>query len=376
MQTLGYDVLNVGVRELRDGIPAFLQRIQASPLPFTSASFVYRDNGEQLFAPFAIKEHTLARGRKLVIGYIGVTAANSAFAREADGGRVVIIRDPVEAVSTQVKVVRRRADLVVLLANMSPLDLTRVLEASPGIDLVLASAGPRLSIGGALETMASVPVLYAGDQGKRMGEVRITLGAKGEKPVLTSGHVWLTKRYPADPPLQSLIDSTIARVNELNRRAAESRIAASAARAVPASGAEGAAAAPSRPPETAALAGRHPFVTAAGCAACHAQAFEVYAGSGHARAFDTLVKANQDFNPECVSCHVTGFHEPDGFVDARQTPSLANVQCEACHGNGWEHLADPQRPYGAVPPRRCFACHTKENSPDFVFFKYWHLIKH
>jgi hypothetical protein len=52
------------------------------------------------------------------------------------------------------------------------------------------------------------------------------------------------------------------------------------------------------------------------------------------------------------------------------------VQCEACHGNAFDHVQDPQRPFGNVPPRDCFTCHTKENSPDFVFFKYWQMIKH
>jgi len=212
-----------------------------------------------------------------------------------------------------------------------------------------------------------VPVLYAGDQGKRMGEVRLTQGASGEKPAMKADHVWLTRRYPSDPALQTLIDQTIAKVNEANRKMAEGRQAAPAV--LPARTPQGTEPQPANPSHL-------PFLTTSACQSCHGDAWRVFEASAHAHAFETLKKANQDYNPECVSCHVTGFNEPQGFLDARQTPQLVNVQCEACHGNAAQHVRDPQKAFGAVPPRRCFGCHTKENSPDFVFFKYWEQIKH
>jgi hypothetical protein len=282
------------------------------------------------------------------------------------------MRPPAEAVKSLLPSLRRRVDLVVILAHLGLRDLQETLGGAPGADLVLASFGGRLSPGAALESVAGVPVLYAGDQGKRLGELRLTFSGDARKPSVASGHVWLTRRYPSEPGLQSLIDETIAQVNDANRRLAQARM-------TPAPGASPRATPRAGDPLLSSpvpAAGRKPFLTSVACESCHGDAHRVYEASAHARAFRTLREAKQDFNPECVSCHVTGFHEPEGFVDAHQTPTLVNVQCEACHGSAAEHVRDPQKPFGDVPPRRCFTCHTKENSPDFVFYKYWNLIKH
>ena len=42
----------------------------------------------------------------------------------------------------------------------------------------------------------------------------------------------------------------------------------------------------------------------------------------------------------CVSCHVTGYAQPDrgGYVDPDKSAHLLGVQCEACHGPGSNHI--------------------------------------
>jgi len=70
------------------------------------------------------------------------------------------------------------------------------------------------------------------------------------------------------------------------------------------------------------------YVTAAKCKACHMKEYTVWAASKHANAWASL-KPEEQKNPECVSCHVTGAGKPGGG-----TPELQNVQCEACHGPG------------------------------------------
>ena len=94
------------------------------------------------------------------------------------------------------------------------------------------------------------------------------------------------------------------------------------------------------------------------------------------KAFDALVEGNQDFNEECVGCHVVGFGRKGGFANAKATPELANVQCEACHGPGSIHAESPAAGYGAAGARSCLRCHDPQNSPEFDFYSYWPKIRH
>src|SRR5206468_12752359 len=51
----------------------------------------------------------------------------------------------------------------------------------------------------------------------------------------------------------------------------------------------------------------------------------------------SLAKGDKWKDPECVRCHVTGYHQPGGFDDPEKSPHMTNVQCEICHGMGGGH---------------------------------------
>ena len=110
------------------------------------------------------------------------------------------------------------------------------------------------------------------------------------------------------------------------------------------------------------------------CASCHEEEARVWDGTGHAHAMETLVDANKDFDPDCLSCHVTAWE--DGYVDPLTTPELGDVQCEACHGPGREHASDPEQAMGNVADTRCLVCHTEANSPEFDSAAYHERIRH
>ncbi|HET6373605.1 MAG TPA: multiheme c-type cytochrome [Candidatus Polarisedimenticolia bacterium] len=382
MAMIGYDAINAGEKDLADGVKAFRDLADKSNLTFINANFVYRDTGDVFLPPFEIKQYALGPGRTIKVGYLGLNTLNSAFAKETPEGRVVVMHEPAEAAKKYAPILDSKVDLLVLIGNLSPRDLTTVLSAAPQIDLALVSYGPRLSTDGSFEKIQNVPVFYAGDQGKRLGEVRVTFKEKGARPDFFPSHVLLTQRYPSDPKLETLIEATTTRVNEINRQKATAQAAVATAPSSAGGPGAGAAGLTRRDPAPLGVdtairqAEGRPFLSVRVCASCHMKEHQTWYESAHSRAFQTLVTANQDYNPECVKCHVTGFAEEEGFTNIRQTPDLANVQCEACHGNATEHLKDLQKPFGKVPPRLCFTCHTKENSPEFVFFKYWEKIKH
>lgn len=146
------------------------------------------------------------------------------------------------------------------------------------------------------------------------------------------------------------------------------------------------------------------------CGECHTKAFDIWKSSGHFHATDSLVKPDNDrgmiprhFDPECLSCHVTGWNAQSyypyvsGFESLEKTPSLSGSGCENCHGPGSKHVAaesgqadddaamiEKLRVQMRLPlseaRTRCVDCHDQDNSPDFqhdgAFEKYWAKVAH
>ncbi len=119
-----------------------------------------------------------------------------------------------------------------------------------------------------------------------------------------------------------------------------------------------------------------PYLGYTSCAACHQPFVEDWLGTRHSGAFGALEKAGKSKDPECVKCHTLGYGEEGGFYSSSATPGLANVQCEACHGPGKEHVSDSTRPMRMVGEETCLRCHTKDHSPDFEFKSYFEKISH
>lgn len=371
LQGMGCEVSGIGDRELSGTLDLFDEMFGKLRYPLISGTYTER-GGDQTFRPASvIKEYELPGKRKFKVGYLSLSAYNSLLARTGGNGRAIVSRDPADQARRFLPDLASKADMVVLLANLSPKDVARVADAAPGaVKLALGGFGDRISPGG-LEDLAGIPTLYAGDQGKRLGEVRVFLDGTKVKE-MTANLVFLTRRYPEDAKYKHEIDTTVARVNQiLKESAAMASPVPSPSNGMPGSLPGAVPAVPATGPSASKR-----YLTSAACAECHETEHRVWEGSAHARAMETLVKANQDYNPECVRCHTTGAGAPEGFVTARATPNLINVQCEACHGSAALHVLDATKPYGRVAPRVCYTCHTKENSPEFSFFKYWDQIKH
>lgn len=170
------------------------------------------------------------------------------------------------------------------------------------------------------------------------------------------------------------------------------------------------------------------FIGSAACMTCHkdhGDAWQVFAGSKHAQAYNALQNIAKkpelrNYDPECIRCHTVGYDYNSGFVNTDKTPQLINVGCESCHGPGSMHAAQPNNkkfalelsPWkangaGQLPPlakfkefneqkgkpdkeiftpaeknfinlvdRTCQKCHNHENDPGFKFEAFWPKIAH
>ncbi len=163
---------------------------------------------------------------------------------------------------------------------------------------------------------------------------------------------------------------------------------------------------------------KHPvdsFVGSAACADCHSEATEVFEKTPHSHATKTLVDLDppRHFDPECLSCHVTGWNPQEffpyasGYMSLEITPHLIDNGCENCHGPGASHVAaengdveaddaelerlrsalrlkivdnegnkEGQVIKDAVVVTMCMNCHDLDNSPEFDFQEYWKHVEH
>jgi hypothetical protein len=154
------------------------------------------------------------------------------------------------------------------------------------------------------------------------------------------------------------------------------------------------------------------FVGSEKCGECHTKAFEKWSSTPHSHATDSLVTPPNSrgdiarhYDPECLSCHVTGW-EPQqfypfasGYLGLEKTPQLQHNGCENCHGPGSAHVAAESGDEsvseeeqakrreamklliaGGAAERKCLECHDLDNSPDFhkpgAFEEYWKEVEH
>lgn len=151
------------------------------------------------------------------------------------------------------------------------------------------------------------------------------------------------------------------------------------------------------------------FVGTNVCGECHTTALAIWEGTPHAQATDSIVKPDErgdvarHFDPECISCHVTGWNAQNyypyesGYTSLADSAHLMGNGCENCHGPGAKHSAAEREGSGVATDQRdllrmamrlplekakdtCLQCHDLDNSPDFhkdgAFEDYWAEVEH
>lgn len=99
------------------------------------------------------------------------------------------------------------------------------------------------------------------------------------------------------------------------------------------------------------------------CKSCHQEEHKQWSGTGHARAWATMVRTKQTGNLDCIGCHTTGFDRPGGPASTKGLEKFVNVGCESCHGPGALHVKTPTvaLAYGReVPEKVCTECHKQQ----------------
>lgn len=346
MQRLGIEVLNVSEDDIAE-LQALGVNLQGSDR-FISANLISTKTGEPLLKPYVVKQMALkGSNQKYRVGFLGLSGRESFLKTDAAG---YAWADPQESAKKWLPELRKECDFLIVLACLPARQAVQLAVDNSNIDIIMSGFKHQMS--GPPARINQSTIVYAEDEGKILGELRFSV-ARGQKLDVQPLNHALTRNVKDEPKMALLISHAKAAISQEQRALV------------------------SKSPPLPVSAGPLYFSTSARCAPCHAAAYEVWQKSQHSHAIEILKKVKKEFDSACVGCHVTGNGKPGGFVNLSQTPQLANVQCEACHGSGIQHVEKPAAAKMArLTADACVTCHTKSNSPEFEFASYWSKIKH
>lgn len=335
MDQLGYDVVNVGERELNFGQAFLLNAYKKTKMDLVSANLVLAGSRKPFTKPYVVRKAGTVK-----VAFTGLIGKELKL-REFPGDAKLEILDPAETMKRLLPEMRKKADVVVLLSHLGMTESQKLTIEAPGIDVMVFGHQP-----GLYRTLAKtqdVITVRGGERGQHIPQVHLVVEDK--KITSFDGDVViLDDKIPADPAMNKHVTDFENALNEKRNKAAEATVEN----------------AEQKTHEQ--LTGDR-YLGEQNCRRCHEAEFQKVASHPHAHALETLTKNQRDATPECLPCHVVGMGSPGGFVSKQGTPQLGNVQCESCHGMGTQHpTAD-----AIVGPDVCMKCHTHEQNPDFQY---------
>ncbi len=425
VQAMGLTAAGIAPQDLAGGIDYLVRAQKKTRFPWLSMNLVRRTDRHPLFSPFII-----TKIGSTTVAILGLTGRVPEPAGNADGNFMVlpwhdVLRDTLAKV-------RNRADMVILLSSYPYPVNERIARRFHGINLIIQSGHSTANL--PPRQVNNTLICQVGDKGGYLGRMDIRWKASHRWQHDFAGQLrtmqdrldrtnWLIKRNgwlkrhslrdksALDKQYQELLDTRNklrTGILELNKRRrlgatgfctytnsfigikttipedrAVKAIIVQAARTVNRINRErfqrqrrqfrtinraGQGYGNNMDPGMASMAG---WKT---CRTCHPEQTKFWQKTGHARAWQTLAAVNQQFNLNCLVCHVTlptddkTSGDDTGQRLARLPSTFNNVGCEACHGPGKKHAQQPKR----VKMRKagatvCLTCHTPEHDNNFDF---------
>jgi len=280
LDKLGYDVVNCGDNEASLSLEDLRKLAKDRKFHLISANLVRVDTGGSLFPGY----HILRRGGKEV-AIIGVMRSEILPRRPGLGLRLI---DPAPALRAAVSTLKKRADLIIVLAYLPTEEIYELARRNPEVHVIIGGLTPVTSAPFEMAGRRTDPrtiVTYLGDQGTTMGRLQVTF-RENEPPVASGTVVVLNDDIESDPAFVAL--------------ASEFSVALSGT-APPGSDQD------PRMPCTSS------YVGADVCKLCHIKQFYSWQKTAHAGAYVTLLQKGENKNPACLVCHATGYAMPSGY---------------------------------------------------------------
>ncbi len=344
LKEMEYAAFNVGPRDLLLGIEQLNYFSNTSEIPFLSANLF---QGEaRVFQPFAL--HTVhLKNLQRQVAIVGITSQQfEIYAENASAD--LMLKAPENVLKELIPQLSSACEFIILLAHVGIDEAKALAKAFPQIDVIVIgdeqSEALRESV-----SVGDTVLLNPGTKGKALGVLDIRWD-KGEASANSHFELLtLSERIPDSPRMTDLLFM-------YQQILAAENLSEEVDREIPSTGGM--------------------YAGNASCKTCHASEYASWKKTKHSHAYHTLVEKGHETDPDCLTCHTVGFGFQTGFISEPQTPTLADVGCENCHGVGGNHAKNPQPGYGKVTKANCLTCHTTENSPIFDYDIYFPKILH
>jgi len=411
---IGYDVANVGEKDLMMGLQFLSDVSQKAKFPFISANLVDKKSQKEVFKPYVIKEIA-----ELKIGILGLLDDSfNPTLQEKDPG--LIILEPLSTSKALTKSLREHCDVIVVLSQLGESKDKKLARENRQIDLILGGGGE--SKRAVIERVNEVPIYRLEPRGGYLGRIDYSLidVKKPVKFIVSSERDEMEKRLERLITRSMQIKSEIAKsgkqeemkvkelkVLESKQKELEKTLLAfedknfykhtsipvqlsvkddpNIIKGVEIYRAESAklykpkvAPLPEKElPEKEMIARipkESPFIGAISCKRCHETNYRNWLKTKHAKASQTITASPKYAQEECLICHSTGYGKIGEYATVEEIPFyLRGVQCEACHGEGKGHPGK-----GGIERKVtlgiCRNCHTKDQSPVFNYVAYLEKI--
>jgi 2',3'-cyclic-nucleotide 2'-phosphodiesterase (5'-nucleotidase family) len=164
---MGYDVVNVGEKDLMMGLKFLSEASQKAKFPFISANLVDKKTGKCVFKPYVIKEIAGLR-----IGILGLLddQFNSTL-QEIDPGLNII--EPSSVLKATMQGLREYCDFIVILSQLGESRDKKLARDNRDIDLILGGGGESKRV--VLERLNGTAIYRLEPRGGYLGRVDYSL---------------------------------------------------------------------------------------------------------------------------------------------------------------------------------------------------------
>ncbi len=356
LRRMEYGFSVIARNETYHGSEFLAAQTRKSPVPLINANLYHE--GSLVGAPtYAIE---VGRYRIAFIGLLQRTMAIEPSLYE-DNTRDLETVDPKETVREYLPGLREQADFVGVIGELNTGLVHELVQEFPALDLVITTGhhAPGLDViragglgGKQNESMYGflddVLVIYANADVYGLHTVDIGIDETGRFASFEGNYLLALYQMREDSDMKTYLDSYYRSVAE-QEELLEGNI----------------------PPlfEWDPIHDESKYVGTQECRTCHSAQWEQWQTTRHADAYTTLLDAHRHQFSKCVKCHVAGLNRDTGFSILEPDRSLANVQCEVCHGPGSSHVQRPSSETVRRLPseRTCLECHNSDHDDDFVY---------